>query len=84
MEFCEDCKTCNHWVRERCVNKPEVTCENWKTRIDTTIPHCSFCGKGKKEVKGMAGVAGTWICDVCVENCRKVIGYSLIGVTRNE
>ncbi len=37
---------------------------------------CSFCGKGKHQVRKLIGGPGVCICDACVELCNKTIDGS--------
>ena len=40
--------------------------------------HCSFCGRGKEEVKKLiAGPDGAFICDNCVDICKSMIDETL-------
>jgi ATP-dependent Clp protease ATP-binding subunit ClpX len=41
--------------------------------MSTPIPTCSFCGKGKHEVKSMVAGPNAFICDNCVERCVDII-----------
>ncbi|PWU05958.1 MAG: ATP-dependent Clp protease ATP-binding subunit ClpX [Verrucomicrobia bacterium] len=44
----------------------------------TKISFCSFCGKGQNEVQKMiAGPAGVFICDSCVNVCKTIIDREL-------
>ena len=38
-----------------------------------TPPYCSFCGKGKDEVKTIVKGPAVYICDECVSVCRGII-----------
>lgn len=35
--------------------------------------HCSFCGKGQKEVKKLIAGPGVYICDECIDLCNDII-----------
>ena len=35
--------------------------------------HCSFCGKGQKEVKKLIAGPGVYICDECIDLCTDII-----------
>jgi len=35
---------------------------------------CSFCGKGRKQVKEIVAGPGVYVCDGCVSRARAVIG----------
>jgi ATP-dependent Clp protease ATP-binding subunit ClpX len=37
------------------------------------VPICSFCGKGKHEVKTLVAGPNVYICDECVEHCVDLI-----------
>ena len=84
MIFCEDCKTCNNWVKDACIDAPTIKCECWEEKEVETEAHCNFCGRSKSDIEqaeeAMVGTAGTYICEVCVLNCEKVIGYGKIGI----
>lgn len=44
----------------------------------TKLSFCSFCGKSQSEVKKMiAGPAGVYICDSCVDVCKTIIDREL-------
>ena len=36
-------------------------------------PYCSFCGQGKNQVEVMIDGPSVYICNECVELCRKII-----------
>jgi len=38
--------------------------------------HCSFCGKPDRDVEQMIAGPDVFICNVCVEICRDIIGES--------
>ena len=39
--------------------------------------NCSFCGKWEYELRKLiAGPAGVFVCDECVELCHGIIGYA--------
>ncbi|MBP3631340.1 MAG: ATP-dependent Clp protease ATP-binding subunit ClpX [Clostridia bacterium] len=42
---------------------------------DITIPHCSFCGRSKVDVKNLVSSPDgvTYICDECVKECQNLI-----------
>ena len=78
----EICKTCENWLEQDNLIgfcgilavevKKGFSCASWDEKEEEiTEFYCSFCGKEKKDVNKMVGVAGSYICDVCVENCRK-------------
>jgi len=35
--------------------------------------HCSFCGKGEKEVKKLIAGPRVYICDECIELCVDIV-----------
>ena len=35
--------------------------------------HCSFCGKGQKEVKKLIAGPNVYICDECIQLCNDII-----------
>ena len=35
--------------------------------------HCSFCGKGQREVKKLIAGPNVFICDECVDLCMNII-----------
>jgi ATP-dependent Clp protease ATP-binding subunit ClpX len=37
------------------------------------IPICSFCGKGKHEIKTLVAGPNVYICDECVDLCVDII-----------
>jgi energy-coupling factor transporter ATP-binding protein EcfA2 len=39
--------------------------------------HCSFCGRGKSEVRKLIAGPECYICDECVETCREIISHEL-------
>ncbi|MGF1484101.1 MAG: ATP-dependent Clp protease ATP-binding subunit ClpX [Opitutales bacterium] len=48
----------------------------------TKMTFCSFCGKAQSEVKKMiAGPAGVYICDSCVNVCKTIIDRELRGTS---
>jgi len=92
----EICETCKNWEKELnalgyCEKLDQFftrgfTCGFWE-EIETEIEeHCNFCGRSKTEIEAaegaLVGTAGSYICDVCVNNCGKVIGYGQIGLVR--
>ena len=40
---------------------------------NSTVLHCSFCGKGQKEVKKLIAGPGVYICDECIDLCTDII-----------
>lgn len=52
---------------------------------DITIPHCSFCGRSKVDVKTLVSSPDgvTYICDDCVKECQNLISEK-IKVLREE
>lgn len=54
------------------------TYEKWLTELiakgpEEFGPYCSFCGKGKDEVKTLIQGQNVYICDECVAVCQEVI-----------
>ncbi len=46
--------------------------------MDRREQRCSFCGKGKNEVKKLiAGPDGAFICDLCVDICKSMVDETL-------
>ena len=35
--------------------------------------HCSFCGKGQREVKKLIAGPNVYICDECIQLCNDII-----------
>ena len=35
--------------------------------------HCSFCGRGRSEVRSLIGGQSVYICDECVRTCREIL-----------
>jgi len=51
----------------------------------TKMTFCSFCGKSQSEVRKMiAGPAGVYICDSCVNVCKTIIDRELKGKEAEE
>ena len=44
-----------------------------KQYIKAEPPFCSFCGKGKNEVKAMLTGPSVYICNECVLKCQKIL-----------
>jgi len=65
------CVSCNNWKNERC--QSIFDCRNWEEIEEKMIPHCSFCGKSREQVKKMVGVAGSYICQECADNCKNIM-----------
>lgn len=42
------------------------------TRTDNS-PHCSFCGKGQREVKKLIAGPVVYICNECVKLCQDIL-----------
>jgi ATP-dependent protease Clp ATPase subunit len=50
---------------------PESHGVHWERSSD---PSCSFCGKNRREVRKLiAGPAGAYICDECIDLCNDII-----------
>lgn len=43
------------------------------SKKDKNALHCSFCGKGQKEVKKLIAGPGVYICDECIDLCTDII-----------
>lgn len=48
--------------------------EKEKKQETRAIYHCSFCGKSQDQIQRLvAGPGGVYICDECIDFCRKSI-----------
>jgi hypothetical protein len=52
------------------------------TECDPEPPFCSFCGKGKKQVKRMLQGKNAYICNQCVMLCHEIVSTGDEGVTK--
>lgn len=46
---------------------------------DSSIPKCSFCGKGQKKVKKLIAGPGVFICNECIELCNEILQEEVAG-----
>ena len=58
--------------------KPPIYQQDSETsKSDPESPFCSFCGKGKNQVRQMLQCNSAYICNQCVALCHEIIANSM-------
>lgn len=50
---------------------PNPRAETWAEEDD--VLHCSFCGKGQRQIRKLIAGPGVYICDECVTLCAQIL-----------
>jgi len=72
--ICDECvKLCNDIIAQEAQQTTEEESTSSKDRRHHGDLCCSFCGKGRREVRSLIAGPTVYICDECIELCNGIV-----------